>query len=221
MRKIKAIIFDMDGVIFDSESVWKTVFTEANERFGLQLDESYRQSTCGKSEKAIREELIQHIPTLNVDEYRDYILKGVASRIASGMFAVKQGFLELISFARRYHYRVALATSSQRQRAENMFLCKGMDEKKIFDVCIYGEDVGIKGKPNPYIFELAAQRMGVRSDECVVLEDSINGIKAAADGGFIPIMTVDLIAPDEYCLGKCKAIVNNLSSVIEYLENEE
>ncbi len=221
MGKIQAVIFDMDGVIFDSESLWKIMFEKANDIYKVSLDEKYRQSICGKTEEVIRRELNELIPELNADEYRDYIASGVNSMIASGDFEIKSGFNELISYLREKGYKTALATSSVKARAKHMFDAKGFDADDIFDACIYGDEVKGKSKPDPYIFNTVASKLGYDNSECIVVEDSINGIQAAVSGGFVPVMAVDLIPPDSYCRENCYQIIDNLTQLIEMMEREK
>ena len=206
---MQGIIFDMDGVIFDTEQVWQDAFFTANQRFGLSLTEEFRQSTCGKSEALVRKELAIQYPELDVPGYRNYMLQCVNDRVAAGDFAVKEGFLELIALIKREGYRVALATSSGRLRAEHAFKVKNLDIG-MFDTTVFGEDVKERSKPDPYIFQLATQRLGLPAYECFVLEDSINGIESAVRSGFSAVMVVDKIPPNDYCLTHCKKIIGSL-----------
>ena len=99
-----------------------------------------------------------------------------------------------------------------------MFEKKNMDVNKYFDVCIFGEDVGMHAKPDPMIYRLCADRLGFKYENCMVVEDAINGVKGAYDGHFIPVMAVDLIEPDDYCKKVCKYIVRNLFELESILE---
>ena len=74
---MNAVIFDMDGVIFNTENLWRDGFIIANKKYNLNLDENYRKTICGKSEQQIRNELKEIYNNLNVDEYRDYIINYV------------------------------------------------------------------------------------------------------------------------------------------------
>ena len=215
MRKNIGVIFDMDGVIFDTERLWKDAFEKANIKYGLDLDEQYRQSTCGKSEIMIREELRNNYPLLAVDEYREFMLQDVKDSIASGNFEVKSHFAELITYLKTNHIVLALATSSHKERAEKLFALKGLSITDIFDAAVFSEDVGSRSKPDPYIFLKAAEQIGIAPKNFCVLEDSINGIEAASKGGFVPIMVVDLIEPDDYCKSNTKAIVKDLIEIKE------
>ena len=215
-RKISAVIFDMDGVIFDTESLWKKSFERSNGIFGVDLDETYRQSICGKSEIAIRDELRSICPNVDADEYRDSMLRYVNSEIERGAFDMKASFVPFMDHLKRNGYKTALATSSHKKRAEMLFKMKGLNIGA-FDAMVFSEDVGAKSKPDPLIFLLAAQKLGLEPSECMVVEDSLNGIEAAVRGGFVAVMAIDLIKPNAFCLDHA-IIVDDLTQIISHLE---
>ena len=214
MKEIKAIIFDMDGVIFDTESLWQRVFLDANRVFDVSLSEEYRQSICGKNEAAIRQELKEMLPGRDSEAYRNFIVNGVKNAITLGNFEVKAGFDEFIHTMKQKGYQTALATASDRKRAENMFRIKEYDIETLFDARVFGDEVGERSKPDPYLFMLAAEKLGLNPESCLVLEDSINGIVAAQRGGFVPVMVLDLIPPDEFCMTHCRLIAENLEALL-------
>lgn len=214
---MNSFIFDMDGVIFDTERVWKDAFEKANTEFQLDLDEEYRQSTCGKSEEQIQAELSQIISSQTASDYRRYMREIVANTIENGGFCVKDNFPELAMKLKSCGYKIALATSSKKARALSMFKKKGIDINSIFDATVFAEDVNGKSKPNPLIFQIACERLGENAESCYVVEDSTNGIEAAVNGNFVPIMVIDLIQPNEFCKKKAKKLITNLSELEELL----
>lgn len=218
-KAYRGIIFDLDGVIFDSESLWQKAFLLANAEFSVELDEEYRQRCCGKDEQSIRAELREIYPRLDADRYRDFILSYVIETIEKKGADLKKGFCELISYLKFSGYKTALATSSGKERALKLFLKKNLEPYDIFDGLVFSEDVKVS-KPNPEIFLLAARRMGLIPRECIVLEDSLNGILAAKLGGFASIMVKDLIEPDANAQQACLFIANDFVEVVKYLEEE-
>ncbi len=214
---MKAVIFDMDGVIFDTERVWQEAFISSNKKFNVSLDESWRQSICGKSEELVRKELKEMIPNLDVDKYRDDSVNFVNDRVFNGYVPIKDGFIELISKLKEKNYKILLATSSHKVRALTLFKNHNLNIDEIFDGAIFGEDVKERSKPDPYIFDLARSKVGLEASECYVIEDSINGIEAATKGGFKPIMVIDLIEPNDYAIKNCYRIFNNLNEVLEII----
>ena len=212
---MKGFIFDMDGVIFDTENIWKDALYKANEIYNLDLDENYRKSICGKDENIIRKELKDLFPNLNVTEYREYIINYVKNEIKNGNYNIKYYFLELIHILKSKNFKIALATSSNKDRAEILFKNKNIDIN-MFDVCIFSNDISI-GKPNPEIFIKASNKLSLNPTDCYVIEDSINGLVAAINGGFIPVMVIDLIEPTECINDNVKYIFNNLKEILNIL----
>lgn len=213
----KGIIFDMDGVIFDSERIWKEGFFAANEKFGLNFTESERQSYCGKDEYSIRKQIRTEHSYLNADEYRDFIINYFNDKLERTGAEIKKGFLELISWLKANDFAVGLATSAQKSRALKMFSKKGMDIYKIFDAVVCGDDVKIS-KPNPEIFLLAAERINCLPARCIVLEDSPNGIEAARRAGMKAVVVKDLIPPSPEDVKKCVFCADNLLQVLDYFK---
>ncbi len=207
-----AVIFDMDGVIFDSEKVWQRADAEADTVFNTGFDSSVRISCCGRDERSVRAMLKNLKPDLDVDAYRDYIIDRVRQAEKSGA-PLKDGFVELIENLKAENKKIALATSSSRERAENLFKTASLDMTELFDAAVFREDVKI-AKPDPEIFLTAAKRMNVEPSRTAVLEDSINGITAAYVGNFIPIMVVDLIPPPSEFLLRGLTVVNSLIELI-------
>lgn len=214
---MKSVIFDMDGVIFDTELVWKKALEDINKKYNLNLDDEYRKSICGKNELLIREELKQLFPNLDVNKYREEIYDYVNNEIKLGKYNIKNSFIDIIKYLKNKNYKIALATSSDKTRAINMFKNKNIDIN-IFDACIFAEDVGNKGKPNPYIFLCASNKLGCNPNECYVIEDSINGLQAAINGSFIPIMVIDLIEPNEYINNNVHYILNDLKEIEDIIK---
>lgn len=214
--RISAVIFDMDGVIFDTERLSKEGFIKANELFGAAITEEYRQGLCGKTDLTIREILKADFPFLKVDEYRDWIIDYINGEIEKGNYSLKYNFIETIDYFKQVGCKIGLATSTNRNRAFKLFQRKGLDISKIFDGVVFGEEVENHSKPDPAIFLLAAKKLNVDPSDCCVVEDSLNGIKAAVNGGFFPIMVVDLIQPNDFCKGNA-VILNGLKDITKVI----
>lgn len=205
------IVFDMDGVIFDTERIWRDAFIKYNKKYNIFLSEEYRKSICGKAEVLIRKELRDMNLNIDIDNYREDIRGYVNSEIEKGNYNIKDGFLDLIHYLKDKNYKIALATSSNRKRTNMLFKNKNLDIN-MFDYVLCGDEV-INGKPNPEIFIKACNHLGVDKKECYVIEDSINGIMASIDGGLIPIMVIDMIEPNDYVINNCKYIFDNLDDI--------
>ncbi|MCH5351019.1 MAG: HAD family phosphatase [Clostridiales bacterium] len=212
-EKTKAVIFDMDGVVFDSEKTWHKADAAADIKFKTGFDKNVRFHCCGRDEKSIRAYLRTLNPALDVDAYREYIINFVRTEEALVGAPLKPGFTELIKKLKARNIPIALATSSRRERAQKLFEKPGLNKSEIFSAEVYADDVTV-AKPNPEIFLIAANRIGVEPKDAVVIEDSPNGIAAAYAGGFTPIMVVDLIPPPPEFLEKGLAVYNSLAEVV-------
>lgn len=194
ISKIKAFIFDMDGVVFDSEVNWQKADYAADIEFDTGFDESVRARCCGRDEKSVRAFLHELKPDLDVNAYREYIIDSVKRAEERGDAHVKNGILELISLLKERGIKTALATSSRRERVDRLFEIAGLRTVELFGAVLTCNDVS-HAKPDPEIFLKAAEALGVSPTDAVVIEDAPNGLTAAKRGGFTPVMVVDLIPP--------------------------
>ena len=113
------------------------------------------------------------------------------------------------------NYKIALATSAKRERVEKQIKDKWLKES--FDAIVCGDDVE-KGKPSPDIFLKAAKKLNVNPNECIVIEDSSAGIKAAFNAGMAGIHVVDLKEPDNEIIRNCYKSFNNLNDIRKEIE---
>ena len=124
---------------------------------------------------------------------------------------------ELLKYLKDSNYKVAVASSSNMNHIINNMEKTGL--KKYIDEFASGAEVK-NGKPAPDVFLLAAKRLGVKPEECLVLEDSKAGVMAGSSAGAKVIMIPDMFKPDEVCKEKAYRIVNNLGEVISILEEK-
>jgi len=130
---------------------------------------------------------------------------------------VMPGARELLDFIKENNYKIAVASSSARERS--MKLLEQHDLVKYFDDYVFGPEVE-KGKPNPDIFLKAAEKLGIEPENCLVLEDSQAGIQAAYTAGMQVICIPDLKYPTEEYVEKATAVKETLFDVITYLTEE-
>ena len=206
---MKAIIFDMDGVIFDSEKIWQRVFKQTNALFGYSLAEHDRIRWCGLPESAIRQLLASEYPFVDVVPYRKKLLALYSQAMERGEIPLKTGFTELVAFLKEKKLPIGLATGSTGAQVEKMFRSVGLDYRKIFDF-VANADLDLPGKPNPEIYLVTCKRLGVEPVDAVVLEDSPNGLTAAIKAGCKTIFVKDLIEPAPEIVEKCISRCNNL-----------
>lgn len=177
---IKAIFFDMNGIIIDDEHIHKLAFKETVNSFGIDLThEDYLECCAGKTDKAgyesIGQKFKKNLPI-------KLLLKEKSQRYLDLFPANKKDYPGVIDLITRLSndYRVALTSSSS--RAEVELIIQEFKIKKYFEVLITGDDV-IKGKPDPEPYLKTARQMNLLPQECVVIEDSRSGVMSAKTAG--------------------------------------
>lgn len=214
---VEAVIFDMDGVIFDTEKIWKQEFFKANEKYGLNLNEEYRQKNAvGKRDSDIRIAMKKEFPNADIDGFMDYWHSNVKGVFLENINLLKPGFEELVLALKGNNIKIALATSSTMDRCEILFNNCGLKISEVFDFVVTKENVE-KGKPNPEVFLKAINGLCVKNENSIVLEDSLLGIESAFRAGAMPVMVVDLIMPNDNIKKMCKNVVYSLKEAKNYI----
>lgn len=213
---MKAVIFDMDGVIFDSE---RAVFEEwriLSRKYGFKdFEIPYYKCIGTTKETAKRICLDFYGEDFPYDIYKEEQSREYHRKYDGGRLPLKPGIKELLAFLRENGFKAAVASSTRSEVVKNQIRDAGLES--YFDVCLGGEAVR-RSKPAPDIFLKAAELIGCKPDECYVIEDSYNGIRAAKNAGMFPIMVPDMIAPDDEMQEKADLILKNLIEVKEILE---
>lgn len=215
----KAVIFDLDGLLVDTEIVSYQIYKELLCKFGYEFAvEDYARTYSGKTEIRNVTCLIgaYHLPWTLEEGLEKVSL--VEKRLLTQGTALKRGARELLSFLKKNGYKTALATSSTADRA---FLILGEhDAAGCFDEFVFAGDIK-KGKPDPEVFLKACEKLGERPENCLVLEDSEAGIQAA-NAADIPVICIpDMKKPEQRFLEQTAAVLNSLDEVIPYLSEEE
>lgn len=216
-NKIQAVIFDQDGLMFDTESLAATSWFKVGPRYGIHADSEFLRGIRGCKPDRIKQACIERFGAMpDYDRFREEKRQYSYQWIAKHGVPVKKGLRELLVYLRNHGIKTAVATASSEGWTQGNVKGAGIDS--YFDHYIYGDMVE-EAKPNPAIFLLAAHRLGVAPCNCVVLEDSFNGIRAAAAGGFLPVMVPDQDEPDEEIRPLLTACCSSLCDVIRLFED--
>lgn len=211
----KAVIFDMDGVIFDTERVYLEIWQSVFEKYGYKMTKELYVNVMGTGRKNVIKTFLENfgddLPIEKMYEEKDNQLFYI---IENQGIPLKEGVKELFSMLKEKNYKIALATSAKRERVEKQIKDKWLKES--FDAIVCGDDVE-KGKPSPDIFLKAAKKIDVEPENCFVVEDSPAGIKAAFSGGMKGIHVEDLKVADEDILKYCQKSFKDLQEVKKYL----
>lgn len=208
--KIKAIIFDMDGVIFDTEMIYLKVWSEVFEKYRYKMTKEIYASVLGTGRENVKKVFVNHFGSdLPIDDM--YIEKddNLAKEIEKGV-PLKSGVYEILEYLKENNFKIALATSATSKRAFKQL--KQANIENFFNAIVCRDEVR-ETKPNPDIFLKAADKLMVKPEQCIVIEDSSAGIEAAFNAGMIPIHVVDLKEADEKILSNSYKSFNDLSEI--------
>ncbi|WP_443842587.1 HAD family hydrolase [Faecalibacillus intestinalis] len=213
---IKAIIFDMDGLMIDSERVTFECYQERLKDMNLTMDEEFYKTLLGKPIKGIYQRFYDvygnDFPIENVIQDVHQLM---AERFETEGVPVKKGLVELLHYLKDNNYKTIVATSSNRDRVDKILAQAKITE--FFDDSICGDEV-TKGKPNPEVFLKSCQKLGVNVDEAIVLEDSEAGIQASYDANIKVICIPDMKYPEKQYEEKTFKILKDLTEVTAYLK---
>jgi HAD superfamily hydrolase (TIGR01509 family) len=187
----QAVIFDMDGLMLDTEAIARIALQNGTRDLGFELSDEHFASLIGRT-SADSSALLQRLfgPDFSVPEFRVRVTHHWDSHVAVHGIARKAGLLELLDYLDTLPIRKAVATSTRRAHA----IPNLGDLFPRFDALATGDEVE-NGKPAPDIFLLAATRLEVKPADCLVLEDSLPGVKGATAAGMQVIMVPDLVSP--------------------------
>lgn len=211
----KAVVFDMDGVIFDSERAVMQCWKEVASRHNIPDIEKAILACTGTTMVRTREIMLNlYGADFPYDEYAKESSAIFHSRYDGGRLPMKPGVKELLSFLKEHGKKIALASSTRQQVVTDELRDAGIIG--YFDRIICGDMVS-RSKPAPDIFLKACKELNVSPSDSYAIEDSYNGIRAAHAGGLHPIMVPDLLPADEEMQSLAETILPNLTSVMEYL----
>ena len=217
--EIKAVLFDMDGLMVDTESLSTEAFINSAKAQGYNMTKEETLKVLGFTKANIYQFWIDYFQGTNVDgkklvddhyEYIENVLYTVGPE--------KMPFVEeLLKYLKENNYKIAVASSSDTADIKNN-LEKTKLEKYIDEIAS-GAEVE-NGKPAPDVFLLAAERLGVDPKDCLILEDSKAVIKAGKASGAMVFMVPDMFTVDKECEDTADRILTNLGEVIEILEGQ-
>lgn len=215
VMQVKGVIFDMDGLMFDTERISRLAFEFVGRELGIDFGAG-TPDTLGMNVREIKRIHMERFgPDFDFDGIREKRMAFRAAYIDKYGLPVKTGLRELVIYLRRHGLKWAVATSTGRDVTLYNLDITGF--RADFPLMVCGDMVE-RSKPDPQIFCVAAELLGTSPEETVVLEDSYNGIRAAAAGGFITCMVPDLWQPDEEISALLTRKFDTLLDVIPFLD---
>ena len=216
MDKIRAVIFDMDGLLLDTEKLLVKFWVQAANEAGFPMTRENALAIRSLHRKFA----IPYLQGLFGEEF-DYVkirsrrMELMKEYLSDHSLELKDGAKELLCFLCENKIMTAVATATDYERTQDYLRRVGIFE--YFDKIVCATMVE-QGKPRPDIYIFAANQLGLEPSECIALEDSPNGVRSAADAGCKTIMVPDLTEPDDELSGLIYARADSLREVIDIIK---
>ena len=216
-KEVKAVIFDFDGLMAETEEISTRAWDRIAEEYGITIGSEYYSRVRGTNyeggKKVFLELYGRDMPYDRIKEEKNAYF---AEDVDKNGIGKKKGLDELLEYIDGHGIAKAIASGSTAEYVRKCSKIAKIDS--VFSVIIGGDMVG-RGKPDPEIFCKAADMLGMPYENCLVLEDSINGAEAALAGGFQIIVVPDSVQPPEDLVRRINARCDTLYGVIDYLQN--
>ncbi|MGN1343301.1 MAG: HAD family hydrolase [Traorella sp.] len=213
--KYKAIIFDMDGTLFDTEQISRLAWLEYGKQTGLPVSEEFIVSLIGRSKQSSRVMFDKYMPASFNEEEAFQFHKNFMSEYKKIHGPLpKTDLIALFTYLKEKGYLLALCSSSARHAIDLNLSFEHLHS--YFDLIVDGNQVK-HGKPAPDIYTLCANELSLDPKECLVIEDSENGILSAHAANMDVIMVVDMVQPNDNLKRICLNIYYHLDEIKQIL----
>lgn len=214
-KDYEAVVFDMDGVIFDSERAVMECWKILADKYGIENIEEPFYACIGTTMARTREIMLEAYGTdFPYDEYAKEASVIYHEKYDGGRLPMKRGVVELLTYLKNNNKKIALASSTRKQTVVNQLRDAGILD--FFDAVVCGDMVE-RSKPAPDIFLKACEELNVNPGKSYAIEDSYNGIRAAYAGKLRPVMVPDMLPANDEMKEIAEVVLENLLEVIDYL----
>jgi HAD superfamily hydrolase (TIGR01509 family) len=215
LKDFAALIFDMDGLVLDTEPTYFAAWRQAVEEMGFRVGPDAFKALSGYHYGQLESQLLSWYGLdFNLQTFRELGSKLWRSYVSVEGITVKRGVVDLLDFAEQQSIPVCLATNSSAVNANECLDIAGI--KNRFPVIISGDDV-LLAKPEPDIFLKAAECLQVDIRRCLVFEDSHTGIAAATAAGAYTVYIPSTIPADPLAVELCDCMLDNMTQIFESL----
>jgi HAD superfamily hydrolase (TIGR01509 family) len=214
-RQPSAVVFDMDGLLFDTEKLYQEAIMVAAAEVGCEVTPASFLAMVGTPWHVTRNRLIdEHGTAFPIEGLRAAWIRHFDAMLVDRL-SLKPGVLELLEVLDGLKLPRAIATSSSHRTVQHHLAAHDL-AARFHGIVAHGDYEA--GKPAPDPFLKAAERLGVEPRFCLALEDSHNGVRSAAAAGMMTIMIPDLLEPTEEIRGLCTFVVGDLHEVRRLIE---
>lgn len=212
--KIRAVIFDQDGVIADSEPLSGKTTQAVLRKHGIEMTPDEKRDAFGrKLSEIVRDVFAARNRHIDMDDIISEYMESILELIEKELKPIENS-IELVSFLKDSGFKVAIATSSGEKKMEATLKKFGIEE--LFDARVSSSEVK-HGKPSPEIFLKAAKKLAVKPEHCAVIEDSSFGLQAAKTAG---MFAIGFMSPNTHGqdLSAADVVVEDLEKVKEHIK---
>lgn len=212
--EIRAVVWDMDGMLFDTERLSLIAWQQGARQVEAVIDEALFRTLIGRNSSSIRAMLRESLGAMiDVDELWRHA--GIAyNQLLEEGPPLKPGAQECLALLRELGVPQAVATSTSKRLAEQKLSHHGL--LPLLDALVTGDQVQ-RGKPDPEPYLLAASRLGVDPRQCIAFEDSVTGIQSAFDAGMYTVLVPDMAEHDEVSLARVRRKLDSLEDAVPLL----
>lgn len=213
---IDGALFDMDGVLIDSERIAWRIQKQVMLEMGFTAQEDLKDKIMGANHEQIKRTMGEiYGSSFDFEEFTKIKRERTYQELGENGVPKKEGVDFLLQYLKQNHYKIAVASSTRYETVVRL-----LKSANIFDYfdAIVGGDMLEKSKPEPDIFLAAAKKINIPSTNCVAIEDSANGVKSASSAGCITIMIPDMIQPTKELKSLANIVLPSLKDVPSFLE---
>ena len=213
----KGAIFDMDGLMFDTEAIWQEGWRVMAEKNGYEPSADFGRDISGTSGEVMRDVVRRYYPKVDVDAFIAEERVIVEERLSKEV-PIKPGLFEILELFRRSGVKMAVASSSQPAMIRrNLQMTNTI---AYFEVVLSSTEVA-RAKPEPDVFLKAAELLGLAPEDCYVFEDSFGGVRAGAAAKAATIMIPDQLQPTDEIRALTGGVFSSLAEAAEAIGREE
>jgi beta-phosphoglucomutase-like phosphatase (HAD superfamily) len=216
MKKIRAVAFDMDGLMLDSEPLYRASWQQVGGQLGFHISDEFYASLLGLTQEDCERALCREFgPGFPAEEFRRRALEVWERVVEASGIPIKRGLVELLDLLDARAVPFAVATSTSHDRARSSLAAAGVSHRVPL---LVGGDQVRRGKPAPDLYLAAAAAVGVAPEACLALEDAEAGLEAARAAGMRVVLVPDLKQPSGKAARRALAVVEDLNAVAGLLE---